>query len=247
MQKAFLLLLLSVEAIYALISIVPVEQGEKVGLSGQMSASLSTKRGNSNTDSYKGGARIAYDNNTSYVTWGELSGEYGEANDVKNVQKIYLHYRFIQNLSDKFHVGELFLQSQEDEFKQIQKRRLVGVGYRQRLLRDYFPLKCFVGLGGFYEYISYTTNDPREDNSRFNGYIAFTYPTKSVEFSFTSYYQPKFDDFNDFVTANKIELKIHLIEKLYLTFKVSYDYDSNPPSGVEKYDFYQDTAFLYEF
>ena len=246
MLRLVLFLLLH-SSLFALISIVPVEQGEKVGWSGKVGASLSTKRGNSDTDSYKGALRLSYDNNTSFITWAEINGEYGEANNVKNVQKIYAHLRFIHNLSDKYHVGEIFIQSQEDEFKQIQRRRLIGAGYRQRLLKEYFPLKFFVGIGAFYEYIGYTTDDPSEDNARLNGYIAFTYPKEHFDFSFTSYYQPKFDDLSDFVTANKLELKIHLIDRLYLSFRVSFDYDSQPPSGVEKYDFYQDTAFVYEF
>ncbi len=244
----FFLLLLETN-LFALISIVPVEMGEKPGISGQAGASFSTKRGNSDTDSYKAAGRITYDNNESFVTWAQISGEYGEANGVKNVQKVYGHFRFIRNLPDPYRVGELFLQTQEDEFKSIQRRRLLGAGYRVRLLREWFPLKFFFGLGALYEYIGYTTDvDPSENNVRMNTYLALTYPfSDEVRASLTSYYQPKLDDFEDFVTANKFEFRFHIVESLFLNFRISYDYDSQPAVGVKKYDFYQDTAFLYEF
>lgn len=247
MARLFLLVLLGTP-LFALISIVPIEMGEDVGLSGEAGASLSTKRGNSETDSYKASARVVYDSNTTYITWFQISGEYGKASGVKNVQKIYSHLRYIHNLSSLYHVGELFVQSQEDKFKLIQKRRLVGGGYRGHLLRDYFPMKFFVGIGALYENIHYTSVDPSENNARINSYIAFTYPFKDdIRLSFTSYYQPKFDDISDFVTANKFELRFKIIEHLFLNFRISYDYDSQPAADVVKYDFYQDTAFIYKF
>jgi len=249
MIRILTLLLFTCKVAFGIISIVPTEVKEDPGLNGQAGLSLSTKRGNSDVDSYKGAIRLTYDNNESYVTWIQLSGEYGEANGVKNVQKIYLHYRYIHNITDIYNVWEGFLQSQEDEFKLIQKRRLVGADYRGRFLKDYSPLKFFLGVGGFYEYITYTTSqDPTENNTRLNTYIALTYPFKdTLNFAITSYYQPKFDDFEDFVTANKLELKIKIVEKLFLTFRISYDYDSKPAIGVNKTDFSQDTIFLYKF
>jgi putative salt-induced outer membrane protein YdiY len=244
-----LFILLFSTSLFALISIVPVEVGEKPGFSGKVGASLSTKRGNSDTDSYKAALRLTYDNNVSYVAWSELSGEYGEANNVKNVQKIYLHFRYIHNLQDKFNVIETFAQSQEDEFKLIDKRRLIGGGYRKRFFKNLIPLKFYIGVGGMYEYISYTSStDPTENNVRANIYAAFTYPyEKRFDFSITSYYQPRIDCFSDFVTANKLELKIYIFDKMYLNFKISYDYDARPAIGVKKEDFSQDTAFVYEF
>ena len=235
--------------LFALISIVPVEMGEDVGVSVEAGASLSTKRGNSDTDSYKASARIAYDSNTTYVTWMQISGEYGEANDEKNVQKIYAHLRYIYNITDRYNVAEAFVQSQEDEFRLIQKRRLLGGGYRVHLLRDFFPMKFFIGFGGMYEYITYlSANNPNENNFRLNTYLAFTYPFKEdLRISFTSYYQPKVDEFSDFVTANKFELQFKIIEHLFLNFRISYDYDAQPAIEVKKYDFYQDTAFIYKF
>ncbi len=247
MKRLFWLLLLS-SNLFALISITPVEVGERAGSSGDAAISLSTKRGNSNTDVYKGAFRYTYDNNATFVTWAQIQGEYGKASGVKNVQKAYLHYRFIHNITDIYHVYEIFLQSQEDKFKSISKRRIAGGGGRVRLFRDYSPLKFFLGFGAMFEYIGYTTDvDPTEKNVRLNGYVALTYPYETIKLSYTSYYQPKVDDIGDFVTANKLELQLKIYKELYLNLSISYNYDSKPAIGVNKYDFTQDTIFLYRF
>ena len=60
--------------------------------------------------------------------------------------------------------------------------------------------------------------------------------------------QPKLDEIEDFVTVNELNLKIRIVKKLFLNFALRYNYDSRPAIGVaSKYDFSQDTAFIYEF
>ena len=246
-MKIVLLLFLFANSLFAIISIVPVEVGEKPGVHGEAGISLSTKRGNSDTDNYKGALRITYDTNATYVTWAQISGEYDKANGEKNIQKSYLHLRYIHNLTSKYQTIELFAQSQEDAFRLIKRRRLAGAGYRGRFLHKQ-RLKFFIGAGGFYEYIGYTSNDPKETNTRFNFYTAFSYTlNEKSKINFVSYYQPKVDEWSDFVTSNKLSLRFHLIEKLFLNVSVSYDYDAKPPLEVKKEDLYQDTAFLYQF
>ena len=252
-MKTFLRIALFVtvasSSLFGLVTITPVELGEKPGWSSKVGVSLSTKRGNSDVDAYKLSARTNYDNNISYVTWFQLSGEYGQASGEKNVQKSFAHLRYIHNLTDKFHVYETALQSEEDEFRLIKSRRLAAVGYRQHL----FPkerLKTFIGLGVMYEYIKFTSSyDPTEYNVRASCYLSMSYEfEKDKKLSFISYFQPKLDDVEDFVTVNQLGLKIKIEGELYLNFSLSYNYDARPAIEVEsEYDFSQDTAFIYEF
>lgn len=251
MSRLLLLIVLFIYAapLHALITITPVELGEKPGHSGKVGVSLSTKRGNSDTDAYKLASRLMYDNNISYVTWLQIAGEYGKASGVKNVQKLYAHLRYIHNLTDRYNVYELAAQTEEDEFRLIQSRRLVAAGYRHRFFQRNKKLKAFVGLGAIYEIIRYTQDNPNEKNARASMYASLSYRfKKDMSTSVISYYQPKFDDTADFVTVNTFELKLKIIDKLFLNFTLHYNYDSQPALGVEsKYDFSQDTAFIYEF
>ena len=250
-RSLWFVLLLCTAPLYALITITPVELGEEPGYSGKVGVSLSTKRGNSDIDVYKAATRLMYDNNVSYVTWLQIAGEYGKASGVKNVQKLYVHLRYIHNITDRYHVCEAALQTEEDAFRLIEHRRLAAVGYRHRFFQNDKKLKAFVGLGAIFENIRYTSSqeNPDENNLRASTYASVSYKFKEdMSISLISYYQPKFDQFSDFVTVNSLQLKLKIIDELYLNFTLHYNYDSRPALGVvSRYDFSQDTAFIYEF
>ena len=176
-RTVFLLSLL-LYPLRAIVSIAPVELGEDPGISGKVGLSLSTKRGNSDVDFYKFASRITYDNNTSYLTWLQIAGEYGEANNEKSVQKIYAHLRYIHNISDKYHVYEIALQSEDDEFRLIKVRRLIAAGYRHHFAPA-SKFKLFTGAGLLYEFIKFTTTtDPTERNFRASLYASIGYNFK---------------------------------------------------------------------
>ena len=240
---------------FGLVSIRPAEVGEqKDSIEGKLYLALSNQRGVSNTDSYKGTLKLSYDSNTTYIIWGELAGAYGKANGVKNTQNLYLHLRYIHNITSKRFVYEIFAQAQDNEFKQIKDRSLVGGGVRVKFLKDFVKeLDFFVGFGGFYEYIDYldTYTDPTERNIRLNGYIAINYPFKSIsnksKLTLTSYYQPKVSSFGDFISYSGVNLKLGIYKHLFFAFIVRYEYDSKPAVGVDKNNFYQESAVIFEF
>jgi hypothetical protein len=236
------------QSLLALVTIAPVEIGAKPGFSGQAALTLETKRGNTDKQNYKTSLRVNYDNNSSHVTWAEISTEYGESNDRKDTDKAFAHLRHIRAIGVKDLRAEAFTQIQDDRFKLIKNRTLFGAGLRYKLFSIFGKDKGFVGLGAMNELISYTSDDPYENNQRMNSYIAY-----SSEFGHRSriglsfYYQPKLNEFADHVTSTDFELRLFVIDRLYLQFKVAYDTDSNPPMGVRKYDLTQNTSFIYEF
>lgn len=249
-MKYLIILLIITNELFALVSIKPVEIGEKPGLSGGVELGLETKRGNTHKDAYKAAIKVTYDSNASYVTWAEVSGEYGEANDVEDTNKMYAHYRYIHKLTDEVLRYEIFAQAQEDKFKALEQRRLGGLGLRAKIFNTPIGGQGYFGLGALYEDIKYTDPliDPDEQNTRLNTYLAYSVKFTNSTFAYTLYYQPLFEDFNDYVMTNKLELTLNVFQKLYLKFSASYDRDSRPPNGVEyKYDLVQSTTFVYKF
>ncbi len=248
MKTILLFLLFTTQYLFALISITPVEIGENPGLHTKINASLETKRGNTDRDNYKAGTRIAYDNNTTYVTWMELSGEYGKSNSIENTNKLFMHIRYIHAVTKENIRAEALAQIQNDKFKLINERTLAGGGLRFKVFDTIKNSKGYFGVGAFYEHISYTSNDPIENNLIMNNYLAYTmtFPNGAL-FTYTFYYQPMISNFGDYIQSHKAQLKLNIYERLYLSFKLSYDYDSVPPQGIGKYDFYQETAFIFEF
>lgn len=251
MNKIILATLITTQCLFALVTIAPVDIGEKPGLSGGIEAGLETKRGNTDKDAYKASTRIAYDDNSSYVIWGELSGEYGKSNGVEDTNKAFSHIRYIHSLTDDENLRyELFAQLESDDFRQINSRVLSGGGLRYKLFNSESKGKGYFGFGGFYEGIRYKNPqvDPSEDNMRLNTYLAYKVGlSNKSSFSCTLYYQPKIDEFSDYVQSSQVELKLQVFEDLYLKFNASWNVDSKPPVGVKKSDFVQTTTFVFNF
>lgn len=248
MKILIFLALLSTQYLFALISIAPMEIGEKAGFHGNVGLSFETKRGNTDKDNYKASTKISYDNNVSYVAWAEISGEYGEANGVEDTNKVYAHARYISAITDESIRYELFAQTEENRFKLIQNRRLGGIGLRFEIFEIFKGGRGYLGAGTFYEYVNYTSADPEESNVRLNTYFAYTAKLGGdSSITYTLFYQPKVEEFTDSTTAQKLEFQLHIYKQLFLNFQVAYDADTQPAIGVEEYDFTQTTSFVYKF
>lgn len=260
-MKLLIILIINITSLFALVSIAPVEIGDKPGTHVSGAVSLESKRGNTDKNNYQASARVTYDDNQDYVTWGEVSGEYGDSSHEKDTDNLYAHIRYIEKIDllkiDSNNIrAEYFGQIQKDEFKLIEERILLGAGLRYKLFEflntistDVFKdSKAYVGVGGFYENIGYTSSDPIERNFRLNTYFAYVMSfDNKVSLSYNFYYQPKVDDLSDYATSNKFELKVHVYAKLFLSFNAYYDIDSKPPQGVKTDDYGQRTNFVFEF
>lgn len=249
MLRTLFLLILSVQ-LFAIVAIKPREVGENPGISGDMTGAFETKRGNTDKDNYSAAFKLQYDSNSTYLVWGMLSGEYGEANGVKDTNNLFAHLRYIQNLEVEDVAAEAFAQMEEDEFKSIKDRSVWGGGLRWKVLsgkRGWGGL--FFGLGGYFEYIGYSTDvDPLERNVRANSYIAYTLPFNGDGlFTVVGYYQPKVTNTNDYYVSAAARVEVQIYKQLYIGFRVGYNHDSDPAVGVKKDDVEQNTLFKYKF
>jgi len=249
MMKLFLIItFLFVASAEAIVSVAPVNIGDKPGVSGMLEGSFETKRGNSDVDNYSAGVRLQYDNNSSYVIWSDFTFSYGTSSGETNTNKSYTHIRYIHSLFEKSIDWETFLQAERNEFTMVKHRYLGGGGLRFYLHKKSFG-ELYFGLGAFYEDIFYTTDvDPREKNIRLNSYLAYTNRfTKESYLSYVFYYQPQVNYIDDYIFSNALELNILIYKQLYLNIKFHYDFDNAPAVGVKKEDISQKTSFLYKF
>ncbi len=247
-MRLLLSFLLNISFVYAIVTVAPVEIGNNPGFSGKFSASLQTKRGNTEKDEYSAGLRIQYDSNTTYLFWGDITGSYGEVSGDTNTNKFYTHLRYLHKLNDDTFIAEAYIQSEGNEFTKVKHRRLAGGGVRYKFSDSTFG-KFYLGFGTFYESIEYTTDfDPNESTFRINNYISYTkeFNNKS-KIAYVGYYQPSIEDFEDAVISNGLEIKVNVIEKIYITLQIYYDIDTTPAVGVKEADFTQKTLFIWEF
>jgi len=150
MKLLILIAFITTQYLFALVSIAPVEIGEKIGISTKVEAGLETKRGNTDKDNYKASVRITYDNNTDYVAWTEVSGEYGKSNGVEDTSKAFAHLRYIHALTNNEKLRyELFAQLENDQFRQIKSRVLGGAGLRYKIFNSMEKGKDILVLADF--------------------------------------------------------------------------------------------------
>ncbi len=248
-MKKTVLLLLFVVNLMATVVITPNEVGLRPGIAGEIGASLTHKRGNTDKNEYHGNIYLSYDNNVSFVTWIAANFSYGESGGVLNENNGFIHLRHIHKLSQDSLAAELFIQDSEDRFKNIRRRVLEGAGLRKRLFDDKTYGRAYLGAGAFYEHISYTTDiDPTERNTRFNTYAAYTLKfAENARLSAAAYYQPKVNDLQDYNLVSSFSLEMMIIAKLYLKVQLSAQYDSQPPVDVLAYDVSQETVLVWKF
>lgn len=235
------------QALYGIVSISPVEIGADAGFHTKVGLSLETVRGNTHKDNYKGSAKFIYDNNATYVTFLEFSGQYGKTNHIEDTNNAYAHFRYVYALTPEFIRVEFFLQTQEDKFKEIEYRRLAGVGFRFKFLTFLENGEGYFGIGGFYESINYLENNDIK-NFVLNNYITYNYMfSEGKNLAYRLDFQPTSSDFSDYILIQKLELTIQLYEKLSLVVQMTHDVDSAPVDGVAKDNFSQTTGLIYEF
>jgi len=246
-MRLILSFIFSFISLHAIVTIVPQNIGEKPGYTGILDGSLGTKRGNTEKDEYTAGVKFQYDNAQNYLVWLDVSGSYAKASGKKNTQKSYAHVRLIHTLYENL-TFEAFLQSQNNKFTNIKLRSLSGVGVRYHINNSNYG-ELYTGLGVYYENINYSsTIDPIEKNARINLYIAYVKKFQNKnKIAYVAYYQPKPDDFNDYVTTQALQLEVNIFQKLYLKFKVMYYEDSIPAIGIKRVDFTQKTSLTYKF
>jgi len=250
MYKFLFFLLVFTTSLSAVKFIAPNEVGLRPGISGNIQASVNNQRGNTDKDEYDIRARASYDNNHSYVTWLEFSYAYGQASGVENENKAFLHYRFIHTLYSKDWNWEAFVQNEGDDFRQIQRRLLGGAGLRWRFYHSDTFGRAYIGMGAYDEYLEYfnATVDPQENNIRLNAYFAYTKKFgKDARVSFTSYYQPKIDNFKDHYILSAASLLFYIYGQIYLKMSLAYAYDTAPAVGVKKEDMQQLSSIGWKF
>ena len=250
MKNLFLLSILLTTTLHAIVAIKPRVVGDKPGFSGSITASFDTKRGNTETDNYKGAVKVLYDNNISHLIWGMLSYEYGEANSVKNTNKIFSHLRYIGLTTIKNFNKEAYIQASDDEFKGIKNRLLAGGGMRYKIFGNDYYGRTYVGMSAYIEHIIYGNDaiDPTENNVRGNFNLAYQLPlNEDSEFNALAYYQPRVDAPSDFYSSATIGFQLHVYLSLFLNFKITHEYDSEPAIGVLKEDIASSTEFVFKF
>src|SRR5690606_22376898 len=117
---------------------------------------------------------------------------YGTSFNVKDTNRGHGHLRYTFFHREKI-AYETFVQSEFDEFKDLNSRNLIGANVRNRIRSDDSHI-LYLGYGAFYEVENFIGNDDHE-GFRGNFYVSYSYKLNDlVAASLTTYYQPLLKD-----------------------------------------------------
>ena len=180
------------------------------------------------------------------------SAKFSEENDERSTNEAFGHLRWTRMRSPRWGY-EAFGQMQFNEFLRLDRRSLLGGGFRFRLLRSP-QQELFVGTGYMVEVERLDVpedgpDEPKSTNHRWTNYLSWkrTIGARQVRLGNTVYFQPRLDAPDDFRALNESTLEVNLTEKLSLGLHLRIAHDNRPPVDVEKTDYSLSNSLRYRF
>lgn len=215
------------------------------GFSGQLDLDIDLKSGNSNLQRYGVGTRLQWikGKRTNFVV---LNHAYGESGGVRDVNKSFLHGRHVVQRNARW-AWESFAQLEQNEFRRLSFRGLVGGGVRRTLREKADRGAMYLGLGGFY------SSERLDDNTVTNLFRVSTYFVAKHSFSptthfvSTTYFQPATSDFGDYRVLEDMAFDVAINKHVSLKLSLQISHDSQPPAGVQPTDTGFSTGIDYRF
>lgn len=208
------------------------------GFSGLVDFGLDLKRGNSQITDLSASGTAGYRSGKNLIFLiGE--GEYGDRGGARYLNNAMAHLRYNRSLS-RFWIAEAYTQLEEDEFRLLLNRSLVGAGMRWSSNGEGLFNNAF-GLSLLAEQLRYDlpANNPKrsDDALRFSGYAVLEWAfSETATLDLVAYLQPRLDDWSDLRGTSEGALRVILTERLSLTVGINLAYDSDPVGKVEPYD-----------
>ena len=187
----------------------------------------------------------------SYEHMALIESEFGESNNLKDVDRAMIHLRSTYPFEKKFS-AEVYGQLERNQFTRISPRFVLGTGARARWANEE-TFKVFSGIGGFWsqetiQSAPLTTDAGTRELWRANIYISLMYKfDENIGISTVTYYQPVINDLRDTRVLQTTQADFR-VNKL-ISFSVFYtlNYDSRPAQTVQKRDLHYGTMLNFVF
>ena len=225
------------------------------GVSGEFNLGFGGAEGNTEKMAFSLDAHIdrITHRHTTVLLFG---GVYGESDQVKDSEEMFLHVRHIRPLTSVLS-WDNFAQVESNTFTRLSYRALIGSGARWQLFASSqddsnSENKTFLGLGAFIErerleegsssYVKET------DATRGNLYFItqFRVNPQSVIKS-SSYWQPELEQLSDARALQDFTLEVAMANRVDLALSLKIKHDTEPPAGVEHTDITYQTGVSVKF
>jgi len=213
--------------------------GEYKGFSGNLSFYVSAKTGNTDIQEFEADSKLGYTgDNFHTLIIGQGTFGWEDGNQYSN--NALLHLRYIRELNSIVS-PELFTQIDYDKKRSLLFRYLVGGGIRLALINDSLSSFSYGSSYMFeYEKLDLPKNSKhlhKTYNNRWNNYLSYSnLVSPNSRISLAVYFQPRFDQFNDFRILSENFISVNISSKLSLSLSFRFRYDSKPPDKIRKFD-----------
>ena len=218
------------------------------GTRGHLSFTLDGREGNSDKIAY--GSELKLNHHNQDNEWLILtSRDYAEVDDQVNTDKTFAHIRFVIKHSSTW-AHEIFVQHEDDEFRSLSSRGLVGTGIRHTITPKNEHELNRIGLGLFFEDEDYLNDGADNDEEAVRLNLYWTYKNRLSEhakYSSTFYFQPRLDDLNDQKGLWQNAVTASVTETISLSVKWDVVHDTRTPDEVVATETTYKTVLIYNF
>jgi hypothetical protein len=204
--------------------------GARLGLVG--------RRGNTEGIEANGGFLVGLSHGPS-LGYLSASGNYAEYDGERQVAKSFAHLRYNYRLYPRL-AAEAFAQIENDEFRRLLARELLGLGPRFTLVSS-DAVRLHFGTSAMLELTQRNDTVPEPSRNvesvRWNNYLALTVALQErITLTETAYYQPRFDDFGDFWFLNVTGAHFQVTDVLVSRIDFTLRREAEVPVGVAPVD-----------
>lgn len=221
------------------------------GFGTKIDASLSSFVGNTQGTTMGGGALIGFSTGR-HLMYASANGNYSHLGGATQVSNAFAHVRYNLRFSSWL-LGELFGQVETDRFRRIVLRDLVGIGPRFEFL-DTDSLSLHYGMAYMLEHTRLrpgTEPVPGRPTvvHRFSNYasIVASLDEDRLTLSQTFYYQPRFDEFEDYRLLSIIGFDCDLSGPFTAGINATFRFEQPTPEDVKRADFTLQNTFGIEY
>jgi putative salt-induced outer membrane protein YdiY len=215
------------------------------GFSGNLAVGIDLESGNTNRSRVALGARTQWKRG-EVLDFLVFNFDYGASGSVTDVNKSFIHGRHIVTMSPRW-AWEAYGQVQQDEFRRLNFRGLLGGGLRNTLYRSGDRTVVYLGLGALFEQEELDDNSV-DQTTRGSFYLSIKHEVKKdINLISTTYLQPAINRPGEFRASEQAAVTVGLTDTLDLKLALDVYHDSEPPIGVETTDIKFTTGIAYRF
>lgn len=157
----------------------------------------------------------------------------------------YQHFRYNYKIA-KLITWEVFAQAQYNRVLLLDRRYLTGTGPRVRLIKKQH-LKLYAAALYMFEYQSQNNDSIHAYNHRISSYFTLAFDFNKLDFTSTTFYQPKVGDGNNYRIANDSSFDLAITK--HFNFKAGFNllYDTRQPIGIPALTYTLKNGLSYTF